>query len=165
MAMIILSFPSPPTGALSVPVVNCRNSLFCSSENEWTISQNSLRRKHTTGLVWRGRRGVQSVRGPRARAASATTARWGTVACERIEKNATVQKTKDGGGLDVSMETGEAPAHPVHGERAEKAGHPGPRLTSEGDRTANPECGRAPREAHMASGHEELESGPQRGVP
>lgn len=40
--MIIFNFPSPPTGALSVPVVNCKNSLFCSSVNEWTISQNSL---------------------------------------------------------------------------------------------------------------------------
>lgn len=45
LAMIIFNFPSPPTGALSVPVVNCKNSLFCSSVNEWTISQNSLSRK------------------------------------------------------------------------------------------------------------------------
>lgn len=44
LAIIIFSFPSPPTGALSVPVVNWRNSLFCSSVNEWTISQNSLQR-------------------------------------------------------------------------------------------------------------------------
>lgn len=48
LAMIIFNFPSPPTGALSVPVVNCKNSLFCSSVNEWTISQNSLVRKKTT---------------------------------------------------------------------------------------------------------------------
>lgn len=45
LAMIIFNFPSPPTGALSVPVVNCKNSLFCSSVNEWTIYQNSLVRK------------------------------------------------------------------------------------------------------------------------
>ena len=45
LAMIILSLPSPPTGALSVPVVNCRNSLFCSSLKECNVSQKSLQRK------------------------------------------------------------------------------------------------------------------------
>ena len=34
LAIIIFNFPSPPTGALSVPVVNCKKSLFCSSVNE-----------------------------------------------------------------------------------------------------------------------------------
>ena len=42
LAMIILSLPRPPTGARSVPVVNCRNSLFCSSPNKCNVSQNSL---------------------------------------------------------------------------------------------------------------------------
>lgn len=34
LAIIIFNFPSPPTGALSVPVVNCKKSLFCSFVNE-----------------------------------------------------------------------------------------------------------------------------------
>ncbi len=42
LAIIILSLPKPPTGALSVPVVNWRNSLFCSCPNECTVSQKSL---------------------------------------------------------------------------------------------------------------------------
>lgn len=53
LAMIIFNFPSPPTGALSVPVVNCKKSLFCSSVNEWTTSQNSLMKKDTIlVLIW-----------------------------------------------------------------------------------------------------------------
>lgn len=50
LAIIIFSFPSPPTGALSVPVVNWRKSLFCSSVNEWTISQNSLLRRKLNSI-------------------------------------------------------------------------------------------------------------------
>lgn len=46
LAIIIFSLPSPPTGALSVPVVNCRKRHFCSSPNECNVSQNSLRHKH-----------------------------------------------------------------------------------------------------------------------
>lgn len=42
LAMIIFSLPSPPTGARSVPVVNCRKRRFCSSLNECNVSQNSL---------------------------------------------------------------------------------------------------------------------------
>lgn len=45
LAIIIFSLPSPPTGALSVPVVNCRKRRFCSSPNECNVSQNSLRGK------------------------------------------------------------------------------------------------------------------------
>lgn len=48
LAMIIFNLPSPPTGALSVPVVNWRNSLFCSSPNEWIVSQKSLWAQKTT---------------------------------------------------------------------------------------------------------------------
>ena len=42
LAMIIFSLPRPPTGALSVPVVNWRNSPFCSTPNTCTVSQKSL---------------------------------------------------------------------------------------------------------------------------
>lgn len=41
-AMVIFSFPSPPTGALTVPLINWRNSLFCSSSNALMVSQKSL---------------------------------------------------------------------------------------------------------------------------
>lgn len=41
-AMVILSFPSPPTGALTVPLMNWRNNLFCSSSKDRTVSQKSL---------------------------------------------------------------------------------------------------------------------------
>lgn len=45
LAMIIFNLPSPPTGALSVPVVNCRKRRFCSSLKECSVSQNSLQGK------------------------------------------------------------------------------------------------------------------------
>lgn len=51
LAMIIFSLPSPPTGALSVPVVNCRKRRFCSSPNECNVSQNSLQCTHTDPTV------------------------------------------------------------------------------------------------------------------
>lgn len=92
LAMIILSFPSPPTGALSVPVVNCRNSLFCSSVNEWTISQNSLGRKHITALVWHEDSGDTVHRsclrgGPAGRAQHQLRRRnWGPQPCSELRR-------------------------------------------------------------------------------
>lgn len=49
LAMIIFSLPRPPTGALSVPVVNCRKRRFCSSPNECNVSQNSLQGRTNGG--------------------------------------------------------------------------------------------------------------------
>lgn len=37
-----LSFPKPPTGALSVPVVNCSSFFLSSSVISWTTDQKSL---------------------------------------------------------------------------------------------------------------------------
>lgn len=41
-AMAIFNFPSPPTGARTVPLMNWRNNLFCSSSKDLMVSQKSL---------------------------------------------------------------------------------------------------------------------------
>lgn len=51
LAMIIFSLPSPPTGALSVPVVNCRKRRFCSSLKECNVSQNSLQETNPEAVI------------------------------------------------------------------------------------------------------------------
>ena len=50
LAMMRRSFENPPTGILSLPVVNISSCFFCSREKLWTTSQNHLQQHHVYSI-------------------------------------------------------------------------------------------------------------------